>query len=142
MQDIEVGYPEIDAPFILKANEVSKARALFGSVKIRQLIQSLVLAGGIPVLEAERRQAYMKTLYYTETGIITDIVRLKLILELVTEVLNQLRKIGSAFSEEENKYMKEKKEKAERFKKEFLRRQISAANLPAKVRKRLFKDLE
>lgn len=41
MQDIEVGHKEFDEAFIVKSNNVEKARALFADENIRQLLQSL-----------------------------------------------------------------------------------------------------
>jgi hypothetical protein len=39
MQDIEVGEPDFDEAFIIKANDEGKVCALFANPKIRQMIQ-------------------------------------------------------------------------------------------------------
>jgi len=76
----------------------SKAQELFRNAKIRQLIQS-VMSKRNSVLRAEKRRewftSYWMALSYFENGIITDIGRLKSMLELITGVLNQMREIGS-----------------------------------------------
>ncbi len=93
-QDIEVGYPEFDREFIIKANEKSKAQELFENAKIRHLIQSLMTDR--MYFKAEKPENESWALRYTEMSTVTDVERLKSILELLTETLNQMRKIGSA----------------------------------------------
>ena len=94
VQDIEVGYPEFDREFIIKANEKSKAQELFENARIRHLIQSLM--SDRIYFKAEKPVDEPRALCYTEMGTITNVERLKSILELFTETLNQMRKIGSA----------------------------------------------
>ncbi len=94
---IEIGYPEFDSEYDIHAYNESKAQELFRNAKIRQLIQS-VMSKRNSVLRAEKRRewftSYWMALSYFENGIITDIGRLKSMLELITGVLNQMREIG------------------------------------------------
>ena len=93
-QAIEVGYPELDRAFTIKVNEESKAQALFGNTKIRHLIQTLVPDSDS--LKVVKPRYGSPALQYTEGGTIINVDRLKAILELITEVLNQMREFGSA----------------------------------------------
>jgi len=107
MKYIETGYPEFDSEYDIHASNESKAQALFKNAKIRQLIQSVmsksnsgdrILGIGSGVLRARTERhwfTYGTALSYSEGGIITDIGRLRSVLELITEVLNQMREIGS-----------------------------------------------
>jgi len=91
-------YIEFDSEYDIYAYNESKAQELFRNAKIRQLIQS-VMSKRNSVLRAEKRRewftSYWMALSYFENGIITDIGRLKSMLELITGVLNQMREIGS-----------------------------------------------
>jgi hypothetical protein len=106
---IEIGYPEFDSEYDIHACNESKAQELFRNAKIRQLIHSVmskskkgdpIPGNGSGVLRAGNERewsTYWTALSYCESGHpITDIARLKSILELITEVLNQMREIGSA----------------------------------------------
>jgi hypothetical protein len=99
---IEIGYPEFDSEYDIHAYNESKVKELFRNSKIRQLIQSVMSKSKkgdpIRVLRAGNERewsTYWTALSYYEGGIITDIGRLKSILELITGVLNQMREIGS-----------------------------------------------
>jgi len=78
---IEVGYPDFDRDFIIKGNDESKVRSLFGNPIIRSLIEVqpyifFKLKGNV--------------LYFQENSIIYDIKRLKSLYQLFVETLNQL----------------------------------------------------
>ena len=97
-QDVEVGYPELDRDFIIKANDESKVRALFANTKIPQLIQAH------PSFERFGAGSYegKYEVYFRRSGITTNIEGLEALLELCTETLNQLVAIGSASEEAPN----------------------------------------
>jgi len=92
---IEIGYP-FDSEYDIHAYNESKAQELFRNAKIRRLIQS-VMSKNKGVLRAGKEWKWSTywTLSYYEGANITDIGQLKSILELITEVLNQMREIGS-----------------------------------------------
>jgi len=104
MQDIQVGYPDFDPDFIIKANDEFKARELFANARIRQLIQSQPSIH----LELKHGEGWFRTslppgvdeLYFEEASLITDVARLKSLCDLFGETLNQLYRIGSASEED------------------------------------------
>lgn len=104
MQEFETGYPEFDRAFAIQPYGESKAQAVIENPKIRKLIQSLLLNGNYPVLKAENHGWWdgYQTLCYEEGEIITDVGRLKSILELFSEVLNHLCRIGLATEDDPN----------------------------------------
>ena len=103
-QDSETGYPEFDSEFSIQPYGESKAQAVIENAKIRQLIQSLLFNGNCPVLKAETKDWWRgyQTLCYEEGDIITEVGRLKSILELFSEVLNHLCRVGSATEDDPN----------------------------------------
>lgn len=106
MQDVEVGYPEFDNAFIIKGNDDSKLRSLFGNAKIRELIQ----AQPEIYFHVKDDEGWFKTkfpegvdeLYFQVRGVIQDVQRLKALYELFAEVLNHLCSIGSAYENDPN----------------------------------------
>ncbi len=101
MKDIEVGYPEFDRDFIIKASDESKVRSLFMNDKIRALIHEQPSIS----LEVKDDEGWfgknfpegVDELYFQVTGVITDITRLKSLYDLFGETLNHLCHIGSAY---------------------------------------------
>jgi hypothetical protein len=101
MKDLEIGYPEFDRDFIIKASDESKTRSLFMNDKIRMLIQQQPAIS----LEVKDDEGWfgknfpegVDELYFQVTGVIADIKRLKSIYELFGETLNHLCHIGSAY---------------------------------------------
>jgi len=101
MQDIEVGDPEFDRDYVIKGNDESKVLALFGNLRIRQLIQAQ------PSIELQVKddEGWFSTsfpegvdeLYFQVVGVIKDVERLKSLYELFAETLNHLCHIGSAY---------------------------------------------
>jgi hypothetical protein len=104
MQDIEIGDPAFDDEFVIKGNDEVKVRALFADPRLRQLIQeqpyvslqngeNAILPGSNSLeVRAPRNELYFQ-LGYDQA---TDMTRLKSLFELFTELLRQLRSIGSA----------------------------------------------
>lgn len=101
MKDIEVGYPEFDRDFIIKASDESKVRSLFMNDKIRALIHEQPSIS----LEVKDDEGWFSKnfpegvdeLYFQVTGVITDVKRLKSLYDLFGETLNHLCHIGSAY---------------------------------------------
>lgn len=101
MKDIEVGYPEFDRDFIIKASDESKVRSLFMNDKIRALIHEQPSIS----LEVKDDEGWfgkifpegVDELYFQVTGVITDVTRLKSLYDLFGETLNHLCHIGSAY---------------------------------------------
>ncbi len=95
-QDVtEVGYPEFDRDFYIMTNDKSKARTMFASSRIRQLIQAQPRFYSFGV----RSHKGVDELFLGVHEIIWDVEWLKAILDLFTETLNQLVVIGSASEE-------------------------------------------
>ncbi|GKU25163.1 DUF3137 domain-containing protein [Clostridium folliculivorans] len=103
MEDINVGYPQFDEAFIIKANSESKVKQLFANDNIRKLIQYQPSIS----LEIKDDEGYFKShfpdgvdeLYFNVVGVIKDVERLKELYELFAEVLKELCDIGSASTE-------------------------------------------
>jgi hypothetical protein len=101
MQDVEIGRPEFDEPFIIQGSSATKLRQLFAHEKIRELI----LQQPHFSLEVKDDEGWFSThfpegvdeLVYIEGGIITDVERLKQLYALFAEILHQLCRIGSAY---------------------------------------------
>ncbi|HEV3004730.1 MAG TPA: hypothetical protein VGX78_09720 [Pirellulales bacterium] len=100
MQDIEIGEPEFDDAFIIKGNDESKLRALFGNPTIRQLIEQqpdvhLTVRDdegwhGGPLPEG------VHELCCRVPGEIDDVGWLVSYFDLLVEVLDYLHQTGSA----------------------------------------------
>lgn len=93
-----------DEEFVIKGNDEIKVRALFANPRLRQLIQgqpyvslqnrkSEIVPGSNSLEERGPRNELYFPLGYNQAQ---DIERLKSLLELFTEILKQLRGIGSA----------------------------------------------
>lgn len=89
IQDIEVGDPDFDRDFIIKANNKSKAQALFANPRIRQLIHQQSSLN----LSVRKHELFCE-LYFREPHLIWDVIRLKSLFELFEETLNHLCRIG------------------------------------------------
>jgi hypothetical protein len=91
---IESGDPEFDRDFIIKSNDVARARLLFKQLKIRELVSlqpSIELK--INAKGSNKRQVRNDgdaELYFQVTGVIKDLERLKQLFELYSEVLKSL----------------------------------------------------
>lgn len=98
-QNIQVGYPEFDEAFVIKANNENRVRELL-SDKIRLLLQNQPRIR----LEVKHSEGWLGTtlpadvdeLYFQEIGVVNDIERLKGLFDLFAAVLDRLCKIGAA----------------------------------------------
>ncbi len=104
MQDLEVGWPNFDDPFIIQSNDVRKVQMLFTPERIRQLIswQPAIF------LENDPDEGWMtdtwgegtSELTFSVPGVITQLEQLHDLYELFAEVLNHLCHIGSAYRDD------------------------------------------
>jgi hypothetical protein len=104
MQDIEVGDPEFDDPFIIKGNDEGKICGLFANPKIRQMIFAQ------PKIRLEVRDSEgwfgskfpqdVDELHFQVVGVIKEVERLRSLFDLFAAVLNHLCKIGSAYKQD------------------------------------------
>lgn len=101
MEDIEIGYPEFDANFIIKGNNKNKVKELFSNAQLQELI------GFQPRLHLEVKddEGWFGTefpegvdeLYFQVVGVIKDMELLESLFELFSKVLDNLCIIGSAY---------------------------------------------
>jgi len=98
-QDIEIGRPEFDKAFIIKANNEFKIKSLLQNQKIRNLIETqkevnLELSNQKGVWESKLPGKELELQFYVD-GAIQDINHLKLLLNLFQELLDNLYQIKS-----------------------------------------------
>lgn len=104
MEDINIGYEEFDEDFVIKSNYADKVTRLLSSQKLRSLIEAHPAFN----LEIKDDEGFffkhfpegVDELYFTVTGVIKDVDRLKELYEIFAEVLRELCELGSASSEE------------------------------------------
>lgn len=101
MEDIEIGYPEFDANFIIKGNNKDKVKALFSDAQLQELIEFQPRLH----LEVKDDEGWFGTefpegvdeLYFQVVGVIKDMELLESLFELFSKVLDNLCIIGSAY---------------------------------------------
>lgn len=106
MQDVQVGVEPFDSDFIIKGTDETMVRALFSKPKL----QALIAAQDKIHLEVKDDEGFFATkfpegvdeLYFTVTGEIKDLDRLKSLYELFAETLDQLCATGSAYAANPN----------------------------------------
>jgi hypothetical protein len=101
LRDVEVGYPDFDRDFIIKGNDESRLRRLFGNQKIRELISG---QKDIDFSVKDDEGWFGPTfpdgvdeLSFMVVGLIKDVERLKHLYELFGETLDELCRMGSAY---------------------------------------------
>jgi len=102
MQDIEVGEDAFDRDFIVKSADESRVRMLLSNPHLRELI-ALQPEIHLAVKDDEgwfatRFPDGVDELYFSATGIIKDLDRLKRLFDLFAEVLDALVDLGAAES--------------------------------------------
>jgi len=102
-QDIEFGDSDFDKEYIVKSNDEGLIFSLLGNRKIIELIQKLQPPMQFFLFSKKVKKLYgMKfppqtwEIYFQQIGVITEIERMKLIIEIFKETLMQLYKIGIA----------------------------------------------
>ena len=101
MQDIDIGDPEFDDAFIVKATDESKVRQLLSNPKIRELIAKQPEIN-FTVKDDEgwfgrKFPEGVDELTFAVAGVIKDIDRLKLLFDLFAETLDELCRMGAAY---------------------------------------------
>jgi hypothetical protein len=106
MQDIEIGYPDFDDSFIIQGNNESKLRSLFADSRLRQLIQDqpkihLQVKDDEGWFGAEFPEG-VDELCFQVVGVIKDIALLKALFELFSVALDDLCRMGPAYTNDPN----------------------------------------
>ena len=97
--DLELGYPEFDAQYVIQGTDSQKLTALLASATLREQLT----ADPTLWLEVKDDEGWFATkfpegvdeLYFAVGGTVTDIERLKGFFSVFTETLTQLHQIGS-----------------------------------------------
>lgn len=100
-QDVEVGHPDFDKAFIIKATDEAKARQLFANARLRELIS----AQPSIYLSVRDNEGWLgpkfpeatDELNFQVLGVIKEVDRLKQLFDLFAEILDELCRIGSAY---------------------------------------------
>jgi len=109
MQDIEVGHPRFDRDFVIKGNAPGRVRRLFDNERIRRLIDAvpkihLSVKGHEGMLS--KFPAGVDELHFQSTGTIKDLGRLRLLFDLLAEVLQELCHEGRAYEDDVKIHMR------------------------------------
>lgn len=110
MQDIKVGFEEFDEDFIIKSNDEKRVAELFSNEKIRELFEMQPSIS----LEIKDDEGFfgdhfphnVDELYFSVTGVIKDIERLRELFEIFAEVLKDLSSLGIISNEQVNVKLK------------------------------------
>lgn len=101
MQDVEVGQPELDEPFIIKGTSETTLRALFDDARLREL---LVAQPKIHLTVKDHEGWFgpdfpedTDELCFHVVGVIKDLERLEQLFELFAVTLDRLCRIGAAY---------------------------------------------
>jgi hypothetical protein len=102
MQDIEVGDEAFDREFVVKGNDESRVRQLFSNPRIRELI-ALQPKIHFTVKDDEgwfgaKFPDGVDELLFVVGGVIKDVERLQRLYELFAETLDELCRMGSAYT--------------------------------------------
>jgi len=106
-EDVIVGHPEFDHDFVIKGSDERKLKMMFANPKIRELISyqpkiRLELREEAPLFTKPKFPPNVNELYYSVTGIITDLEQLHDLFDLFTEALDHLCAIGTAYEDDPN----------------------------------------
>ncbi len=100
MQDLEIGDPPFDQDFIIQATDELRVRALLANTTLRDLIvRQKDIAFSVKDDEGWFGSSFpegVDELYFSVTGIIKDLDRLKLLYDLFAETLDELHRLGAA----------------------------------------------
>lgn len=95
MQDLQVGHPDFDRAFLVKASDANAARSLLDDMGIRQRL--LALAGGAfglrPADDWGGSDASAE-LYFEEMGLIQEVERLTALSRLFDETVDRAERLG------------------------------------------------
>lgn len=100
MQDVQLGFPEFDARWIVQGNDEQALRRIFGSESVRSLLSA---AGHVSFRVKDDDGWFgrkfpkdVDELVLTTRGIVKDTARLKVFFALFAETLDQLTRLGYA----------------------------------------------
>jgi hypothetical protein len=104
MQDIEVGDPDFDEAFVVKATDEARVQTLLADPKLRALLQAQPEIR-LGVMDSEgwfgpKFPPDVDELHFQVVGVISDVGRLKGLFDLFAAVLDRLCQIGSAYKQE------------------------------------------
>jgi hypothetical protein len=110
MQDIEIGDPQFDHDFIVKASDEYKVRELLANIRVRDLIaRQKDIQFSVKDDEGWFGSKFpegVDELYFSVVGVIKDPERLKLLYELFAETLDALCRMGTAAKRPANMKLK------------------------------------
>ena len=105
-QDVQVGHSEFDRDFVIKGTDEQRLRAFFDNPKLRELIAAQPRIDlSVKDDEGWFGAAFpegVDELQFMAAGVIKDVAQLKLLFELFAEALEQLCRIGSAYTDAPN----------------------------------------
>lgn len=97
LRDVEVGFPEFDDAFTIRASDEEKARAFFSNARIRELLDAQPSVDLCVEEEGIRQGVY--EISYSSIAFCGDADALRSLLDLVAETLDELCRIGSAYED-------------------------------------------
>lgn len=101
MQDIEIGYEQFDADFVIKGTDETRVKRLFKSARLRELIAAQkTLRLSVKDDEGWFGRTFpdgVDQLEFVVVGVVTDLDRLKGIFDLFAETLDELCRMGAAY---------------------------------------------
>jgi len=104
MQDIEIHDESFDQDFIIKGTDEARVRELLSNPKIRELIsRQKDIRFTVKDDEGWFGASFpegVDELYFQVLGVIKDVERLKLLYELFAETLDQLCRMGAAYTQD------------------------------------------
>lgn len=106
MRDIETGFSEFDADYVISGNNEERIRELFSKTSIQSLIE-LQPRFSLQIKDdegwfGESFPEGVDELYFNVAGVIKDIKLLKALFELFAEILDYMCEIGSAYENNPN----------------------------------------
>ncbi len=103
MQDVEVGYPQFDADFVIKGNSEEKLQQLFANELIRSLIQTQPrIRLSVKDDEGWFGAKFPQGVDELCVGVTRDVDLLRQLYDLFAETLDHLCHIGSAYEDNPN----------------------------------------
>jgi len=106
MQDIEIGDPDFDQTFVLKANNEPKVRQFFADDTLKALLYTQsAIHMEVKDDEGWFRQSFpdnVDELYFVRLGIMRDLPELRALFDLFSHTLHRLCHFGSAYENDPN----------------------------------------
>ena len=103
LEDIEIGIPEFDAPFIIQSNDPRKVKLLLKPERIREIIgwqpEIWLHNQSDPNWVTDTWREGVSELHFEVPGVIQNLQRLHDLYQLFEEILWQLCQVGSAYKD-------------------------------------------